>query len=407
ALARIAVRSADKTPLVALERIAVDGGRVDLGARQVSVSHVGINGGATTVVRDASGNISLLAALSPAEPPKPARAPARVRASRAAAAASTEKPWSVAVTNVELTDHRVAVTDRGVTPALELGVADLKASVRDVRTDGKKAWPFDASFRVLQGGRFTARGSVAPDGRQADVALTLTQLAMTPAQPYVARTAAVVLRSGDVSTAGRLTYRAGADRPTVTYTGTVDVDRVVVLEQGITDPVLAWKSLHAETVHFGLGPDRLEIDELRLTNLDGRLVIFKDKTLNVARLMKPDATQQPSTSSPSTSSPSTPSPSALPAPTERSSAAAFPVTVRRLRLDDSSMNYADLSLVLPFATRIHALNGVVAGLQSDPNSRATVKLDGHVDEFGSVNVEGALSALQPKVFTDLTVIFRN
>src|SRR5262249_29029381 len=212
ALARIAVRSADKTPLVALERIAVDGGRVDLGARQVSVSHVGINGGATTVVRDASGNIALLAALSPAEPPKPARAPARVPASRPAAVASTEKPWSVAVTNVELADHRVAITDRGVTPAIELGLAELKASVRDVRTDGKKAWPFDASFRVVQGGRFTARGSVAPDGRQADVALTLTQLAMTPAQPYVARNAAVVLRSGDVSTAGRLTYRAGADR---------------------------------------------------------------------------------------------------------------------------------------------------------------------------------------------------
>src|SRR5262249_10178154 len=107
ALARIAVRSADKTPLVALARIAVDGGRVDRGARQVSVSHVGINGGAPTVVRDASGNIALLAALSPAEPPKPARAPARVPASRPAAAASTEKPWSVAVTNVELADHRV------------------------------------------------------------------------------------------------------------------------------------------------------------------------------------------------------------------------------------------------------------------------------------------------------------
>src|SRR5439155_822017 len=36
-LARVAVRSAAKTPLIALERIAVEGGRVDLGARQVAV----------------------------------------------------------------------------------------------------------------------------------------------------------------------------------------------------------------------------------------------------------------------------------------------------------------------------------------------------------------------------------
>jgi hypothetical protein len=63
--------------------------------------------------------------------------------------------------------------------------------------------------------------------------------------------------------------------------------------------------------------------------------------------------------------------------------------------------------VLPFATRIHALNGVVAGLGSDANSRATVKLDGRVDESGLFKADGALNALQPKVFTDLAVIFRN
>jgi Domain of Unknown Function (DUF748) len=401
-LARVAVRSAEKAPLLAIERIAVDGGRVDLGAQQVSVSRVGVSGGTTTVVRDASGDIALLAALSPAEPPKPARVPARkpvrMPASPPTARAPAAKPWSVAVANLELIDHRIAITDRGVTPAVDLGIADLKASIRDVRTDGKKAWPFDASFRVVQGGRFTARGSVAPDGRAADATLQLTQLAMTPAQPYVARMAAVVLRSGDVSAAGKLTYRAGADGPTVTYTGTADVDRVAVMESSVTDPVVAWKSLHAETVQFGLRPDRLEIDEVRVADLDGRLIIFQNKTLNIAQLMKPEPT------SPSAA----PSPSALPAPpAERASASAFPVTVRRVRLDNSSMNYADLSLVLPFATRIHALNGVVAGLGSDAESRATVKLDGRVDEFGSVKVEGALSALQPKVFTDLSVIFRN
>jgi hypothetical protein len=397
-LARVAVRSTDKTPLVALERIAVDGGRVDLGARQVAVSRVTVSGGATTVVRDASGGIAMLAALRPAEPPTPVRVPASRRPPPAPAPAPSAKPWSVALEKLELADHRVAITDRGVTPAVELGLDELKASVRDVRTDGKKPWPFDASFRVVQGGRFTARGSVAPDGRAADATLTLTRLAMTPAQPYVARTAAVVLRSGDVSTAGKLTYRAGADGPAVTYTGTADIDRVAVMEAGITEPVVAWKSVHAETIRFGLGPDRLEIDEVRLTELDGRLVIFQDKTVNVAQLMKPAATPAAAA----------PVPSALPTTAAgREPGPAFPVIVRRVRLDNSSMNFADLSLVLPFATRIHALNGIVAGLGSDANSRATVKLDGRVDEFGLVKVDGGLAALQPKVFTDLAVIFRN
>jgi hypothetical protein len=380
------------------------------------VSRVGVNGGATTVVRDASGAIPMLAALSPAEAAKPAgakAAPAKPAAPAKAAkaaprakatpanAAPAEKPWSVALDRLELADHRIAVTDRGVTPAVELGIAELKASVRDVRTDGTKPWPFDASFRVVQGGRFTARGHVAPDGRAADATLTLTQLALTAAQPYVAQSAAVVLRSGDVSTAGKLTYRAGADKPpSITYTGTADIERLAVMEAGIDDPVLAWKSLHAETIRFGLGPDRLEIDEVRVGDLDGRLVIFQDKTINVAKLMKPGATQ--------TATPVPPAPSALPTTaTGREPSPAFPVSIGRVRVDNSSMNFADLSLILPFATRIHALNGVVAGLGSDPNGRATVKLDGQVDEFGSVKIDGSMAALQPKVFTDIAVSFRN
>jgi hypothetical protein len=83
------------------------------------------------------------------------------------------------------------------------------------------------------------------------------------------------------------------------------------------------------------------------------------------------------------------------------------VVIERVRLDDGSMNFADLSLVLPFATRVHALNGMIVGLGSDPGARATMKLDGRVDEFGSVKIDGALTAFRPKAFTDITVIFRN
>jgi hypothetical protein len=164
--------------------------------------------------------------------------------------------------------------------------------------------------------------------------------------------------------------------------------------------VLAWKSLRADTVRFGLGPDRLQIDEVRLAELDGRVVISQDKTLNLARLMKPSSAPPPTDSRP---------PAARGAPPAAGSDAApgFPVIVERVRIDESAMNFADLSLALPFATRVHELRGMVVGLGSDTATRATMKLDGRVDEFGLVTVDGALSAFHPKVFTDIAVLFRN
>src|SRR5262249_54300363 len=167
------------------------------------------------------------------------------------------------------------------------------------------------------------------------------------------------------------------------------------------EPVVGWKNVHAETIRFGLAPDRLAIDEVRLTELDGKLVIFKDKSLSVAKLMKPSGAAPGS-------GPATPAaPPGAAAPTPGDAGPGFPVTVDRVRVDNSSMSFADLSLVLPFATRVHTLNGVVAGLGSDANTRATMKLDGRVDEFGLVKVDGALSPFRPKLFTDITLSFHN
>ncbi|HSF05857.1 MAG TPA: DUF748 domain-containing protein [Methylomirabilota bacterium] len=389
-LAGVAVREATgKTPLVSLDQIAVEGGRIDLAARQVAVARVAVTGGVTTVVRAPDGSLPLVTMLGPADQGKPAPAPAPARPP------PTARPWSVSLGRFDLAGHRVTIADQSVTPAFALGIEGIRAGIRDVRSDGKKPFPFDASFRVAQGGRFTVKGQVAPDGRAAEARLALAQLALTPVQPYIARALAAVLRSGEASTTGRLTYRGGRDRTAVTYTGSADIDRMLVVEETTGEPVVAWKSLHAGRLRFGLAPDRLEIDEVRVAGLDGRLVIFKDKSVNLAKLVKLPATP-PGTLAASG-----------PAAAGSDAASDFPVVVERVRVDDSAMSFADLSLVLPFATRVHTLNGVVIGLGSDAATRATAKLDGRVDEFGLVKVDGALSAFHPKVFTDIMVIFRS
>src|SRR6185436_13124038 len=136
-------------------------------------------------------------------------------------------------------------------------------------------------------------------------------------QPYIAANADIELKGGEASTAGRVTYRGGRDRARVTYTGSADVDGLNMIEATTGDPVVSWKSMHAETIRFGLAPDRLEIDEVKLTGLDGRLMIFKDKTLSVTKLMKPagaPASPPAPSGPPPTNAPpaSTPPPSGAP-----------------------------------------------------------------------------------------------
>lgn len=431
-IARVAVREAAAArgarPVVSLDQIALAGGRVDLGRQRVSASSIGVKGGTSTIVRAADGSLPLLAMLWPAGSapvgtgaatpghatgPAPAKAPAKAAPPKAASAKAAPA-WAVALGRFDFANHTVSVVDQGLTPPVQLDLTDIKVTARDVRTNGKKPFPVDASLRIAQGGALTVKGRAMPDGSAAEAAVTLARLGLAVAQPYVDRYAAAELRSGEVSTAGQAAYRSTPDGPSITYTGTFDLAGLDVVEAGTGERVVAWKSLHADDLRFGLAPNRIQIADLRLTGLDGKLVIYQDKSVSIARLMKPapgtaapagqetqPAAQPPAGTQPPAAAP--PADAAPAAPAEPP----FPVTIERVRIEDGSMHFADLSLVIPFATNIHSLNGVVAGVSTDPASRATVKMEGRVDEYGQMRVEGALNAYQPKVFTDLSVIFRN
>ena len=405
-LARVTIgEAAGKPRLLSLDEIRLEDSRVDLDGRHVAVPRFAVTGGTTTVVRVADGSLPLVTMLAPADRGAPARPTAPAPARAPATPAPADRPWTVAVTRFDLADHRIALVDRSVTPNVQLDLRPIRVTARELRTAGKKPITFDAAVGITQGGRITARGQAAPDGTRADATVTVSRLALTPAQPYLASHAAIELRSGEASTAGRLTYRGGRDRPALTYSGSVDVNDVNVVEAAAADPVVAWKAMRMAGVRFGLAPDRLEIDEVKLNGLDGTLTIFKDKSVSVAKLVKPAGV--PPESAPAPAGPPPVSSGPGPPAVADTGGPGFPVTIDRVRLEDGAVSFADLSLVLPFATRVHGLSGMVVGVRTDPESRSTVKLDGRVDEFGLVKVEGSLSAARPKVFTDIGVIFRN
>jgi hypothetical protein len=217
---------------------------------------------------------------------------------------------------------------------------------------------------------------------------------LTPLKSLVSQVAALTLESGAVSGNMRVDYSQAKTGPSLKAAGAFSLDKLLLNESKSAKPFLSWKALSADGIDFGLGPDKIFIKELRLVEPDTRIVIFKDQTVNLAAAFQ----QQGAPSS------------GPPAKTEKQKsdpANPFPVTVERVRIERAKVDFADLSLVLPFAARVHELSGAVTGISSAPDNRTRLKLEGRVDEYGEVNVEGSLSPLQFEKFSDVKVIFRN
>ena len=391
-------------PLFVLGGIALSEGHIDLAAQQASIGKLSLSNGKIDAVRDAKGHIALLDAfklvsdkpdkpVTPATPKTPTSAPG----------------WRYQVNRIDLAGFQVGARDESVQPAAALTLEKIDASVTGVSENLKTPLPVRLGFQVKQGGSFQADGKVVPAAPSADVKLQLNNLSLQPAQPYLSQAANLVLASGRVSTQGQVKFGGRADNnpgskagsaPDVSFKGGFEVADLLLNESEGGARFLAWKKLGSATV--SASQNALDLDELRIENLDAKLVIFKDKTVNLKRIMK-SAPEGAVVATPA----ATPAVATKTAEVPLPDAQAFRIAIERIRVEHGELDFADYSLALPFGTRIHDLKGAFNGISTKPGTVAELEIDGQVDEFGLARAVGQVDLFNPTGFMDIKTVFRN
>jgi hypothetical protein len=190
---------------------------------------------------------------------------------------------------------------------------------------------------------------------------------------------------------GRFEWAAGRERgQRLTFKGSAAIDELLV-NDAAGERFAAGRQIAASGVALDLARRRLEIQEVRLVAPAGKLVINKDRSTNFATVVRRADKRAPALQEKSASSPEQ----------------KFNVAVERVRVEQGALDFSDLSLVLPFSTHIRDLNGTVTGVASEPGSRAGVKLEGQVEDYGLARIDGTINPFEPKAHTDITVAFRN
>ena len=379
ALSGVALRSpADGSELLELGSAKVDGTRFALAERSVRIASLALADARVTTALDARGRLNWLALAGGGE-------------AEAAAAQDETGPWRVALDTARLDGIAVDFRDAGHKPTFALGIRKLGGTAKGIDSGGDKPIQLDLKAALASGGRLSAKGGVHADGSSVDLRLKLDDIALAPAQTFLSEFAALKLASGTASANGRLRYgkRSGA-KALVAYDGGLSVDKLLLEESKLKRPFFAWESLASDDIDLTVEPNRLDIGELRLNGPAGKVVIAEDLSINLMDVVKKGEDAGADSPAPAGAEP-----------------AAFPLSIARLQVADGEIDFADLSLTPRFAARMHELKGVISGLGTDPESRAGVKLDARVDEFGSATIGGQLSLMQPERFTQIDMAFRN
>jgi uncharacterized protein involved in outer membrane biogenesis len=369
-------------PVASLDKLHLGDGRVSLGEHAVRLPSIALSGLNTRVTLDAKQALNWSAIL---------QTPAG-RGSTKSAEPAAASPWKVVLDTVRLENAGIRIEDAGSGTPIAFDVQNGRAELRDLSLDLAKPVPLKASLQLKQGGRFEVTGKLAPAPLKAALDLKIEGVPLAPFSPYVNRYAMLKLTDGQAGARGKLTLASGKTL-NGQFTGGFAVSNLNVIEESDGRPFLSWKKLSSESFRYTLAPSGIHMDELRLEQPVGRLIIFEDKTLNVQRMLRPAT---------STAAAAAPSPASASASSEP-----FALSLDRLSVTEADLEFADLSLVPQFGTQIHALGGVINGLSTDPASAAQVEMDGKVDDYGSAKVRGSLQPFRATDFTDLKVSFRN
>ena len=377
-LADLAMQRGAQTPFT-LAQLGFRDGKIDLAAHTVHLGAVTASGAQIDLARNRQGEFAIAQQL-------PVFASGKADAGKETPSA----PWSSKVDKVELSQFSARFDDAGT--GIKGTLQDARLSLHNVSNDMKQALPFELGVGLREGGLLTAKGKFVPGTGAVDAQLNLQQLTLAPVQALLAQHVKLKLAGGTLSGSGRLTTGGGAPTaPKVRYEGGVDIAGLVLNE---TDGkrFASWKSVRADKLTASVGPDFVDIPELRVVEPNAQLIIENDRSLNAQRLLV-----------------KAPEPAAAPATTATPTAAdaAFPVRVRRVRLQNAKLDFADLSLRPQFAAKIYELNGVVTGLSTKRDARSQIELDGRIDEFGLARVRGQFNPFAPTDNTDLNVVFKN
>lgn len=381
--------SSSPEPLFATEKLTIEDGGCDIGAQSLTFAHIAMRHGHLNAGRNAEGKINWQELLKTKESARKTDTPV--------SSADTPSAWNFLLKSFELEAFKVQFTD--LTTHSERPVLSLQAVNAELgNIDGKSPMDFAVRFQMEQGGTAAVSGRVNPAAASVEAELTMNGVVLTSLQPYLEPYVTLQLQSAAASAQGRLRYGIPGDKQKAAFEGNFSLGKLLLVNSGSQKPYLSWNDLQLSTCRLTLEPNRFEAREISISEPTGELIIEKDKSLNLAKVLKNQSGGQKA------KTPSRPSPQKQRAESKKED---FSYHVSKIQVKNGNLVFADFSLLPSFKTRIHGLKGTVTGLSSATKTQAKVQMNGHVDKYGTAKISGAIRPADFAGLSDINMVFRN
>ncbi|NOT12115.1 MAG: DUF748 domain-containing protein [Methylococcaceae bacterium] len=287
-------------------------------------------------------------------------------------------PWIVNVNNLALTNLGVEFEDQMPKKPAKLNVRPIHFKANKFSNKTGSKFPFQLNAGVNDTGSINLTGDSVIEPLFLQSNIEIKTIALDKFQSYVEKFARVDIIDGKLNIKGNASVAiAEKDRLDIKFKGDTGIANLITRDQKVNKDLVKWKKLALEDMNIDLLANRYTAASLIIDKPYARVTIRKDKTVNFSDIVIADK-----------STSHTASISARKATLEQSRPY---FELGKLQLIDGSSDFADLSLILPFAAPIESLDGGASGMSSDQKSKIKINLKGTAYELSAVDIKGEIS----------------
>jgi uncharacterized protein involved in outer membrane biogenesis len=396
-LASLSIDSLEGQPLLRLKRAEISQTSLDLQKRQVTLGQVRSQALESWLIREPDGQLNwqrLMAGNAEPQPTETTDEPTHEEPRPAQKSDVPSQPWRIVIADAELRGYHLHLADKAPEPNVELEVGPLDLDVRNFDSRGSSPVELKLKTEFGKQGSLLAEGQLTLTPMQGRFDVTLAGIDLRLAQPYLSPFVHLELRSGLL--ASQLAVELKGIEPLAFHIGgSAEITQLHTLDTIQDRDLVKWQSLQISGLNYNY-PSELQIDKLDLNQPYARFIINPDLSTNINDLLvdKPAATPSPEVaSSEASTSPDEPD-------------VPFALRIGGIQIADGSANFADLSLRPPFITAIQDLGGSIGTIDNRQHNAASVDIQGKVDRYAPVSIEGSLTPFEPLQSLDITTRFK-
>jgi hypothetical protein len=375
--------SGQSEPLVTMPALIMNGIGFDLGKQELSVENIKAENGEVKAWLDAEGQINYQKFLPEAQDDKTqSNAP-----QPAPPVPSAAPPWNIALKQIEMANFALSFEDRTLKTPVLMSAKPIHFKLSNFTTKGGINLPMQFSAGINETGSIKLDGDAVIEPFSARFDVVVKDIALEKFQPYVDQYARLDIIDGKWNADGKIVAEVQDDeRLDLKFKGNTGIAELLTRDQILHKDFVKWKKLTLEGIDADVLANRYTAKRLLINKPYARVVIAKNKTVNVNDVFMADKSKSGQAVKPVKSE--------KPKKSGQADTNQTNFKLDKVQVVDGSSNFADLSLILPFAAQIKSLNGGASGISSAQNSKIKLSLKGNAYDLAPVSIDGEISPYQ-------------